>query len=617
MDRDGVFSMLICSDNPESDICRMVRVQNGKVLNIGGQKVTCKFHLEAELAKDPSRVMDLIVFTGRNYEEADIRRLAQSKQYKIGYFVNCLPKVDPDPKKNYSQRAMAAISRDLNLLYRTAPCEVMSAEMIENDIVNLIHLVNSEEEPEYKDYLTKRFLDATNSMEEMALIFGEEVVMRKQNEKNMNGFEAFPIALAKSRVPVSLYEKARATNKVQNHLWMLMSYDSKFILETCEELEHNDDFVKRFTDMVRRTQGNPLESNLKLAISRNDYIASGESFYQVEFNLIASGMGPITQRHFKALDRINDLFQDKPRFEVMKEDPEVSDSEKFLARAMKASHDAYGVPDAIIVLVCGTEKNAFDQFSPSKHLSKEGIRFVRYSFQDLRVLLTVDPGSRRAKILGSEVALFYLRDGFMPHQYDEEDWAVREKIESSISVKCPDASLQLINMKYFQYVINKSETWKRFGFSEEDYLESRRTFCSIFSFKDFENSKEKMMDFIVDNGGYQMFVLKPQREGGANNLFGEEIREAILKMEEKELGSYILMQKIIAKSYTNIHCDWKCLRVRSTIDEIGYFHFNLWKNGKIIDEGMGGSLVRSKMSQSNEGGVSSGYAVVNSFEITK
>lgn len=41
------------------------------------------------------------------------------------------------------------------------------------------------------------------------------------------------------------------------------------------------------------------------------------------------------------------------------------------------------------------------------------------------------------------------------------------------------------------------------------------------------------------------FVLKPQREGGGNNIYGLDVREAMLSMKDtKERCAWILMEKI-------------------------------------------------------------------------
>lgn len=37
------------------------------------------------------------------------------------------------------------------------------------------------------------------------------------------------------------------------------------------------------------------------------------------------------------------------------------------------------------------------------------------------------------------------------------------------------------------------------------------------------------------------FVLKPQREGGGNNLYGEDLRSALAEMSSAERAAFILM----------------------------------------------------------------------------
>ena len=44
----------------------------------------------------------------------------------------------------------------------------------------------------------------------------------------------------------------------------------------------------------------------------------------------------------------------------------------------------------------------------------------------METLLKVDHETGVASILGKEVALFYFRDGYMPHHYIGEAWRVRE-----------------------------------------------------------------------------------------------------------------------------------------------------------------------------------------------
>ena len=264
----------------------------------------------------------------------------------------------------------------------------------------------------------------------------------------------------------------------------------------------------------------------------------------------------------------------------------------------------------------GIEKNVLDQFSPQAQLIDRGVKYVRYSFTEMETLLQVDKETGIATILGKEVALFYFRDGYMPHHYIGEAWRVREQIELSRSIKCPDVTLQILNMKYFQWVLNQQSTWQRYGFSDEDFNNCKESFCPIYRFSDFKEDKQTMIDHIEKNGGFGNWVLKPQREGGANNYFGEHIKEQIDKLSVKELNAFILMERIQANTHIGIQCDWKQLHVREVIDEIGFFRFTLSDNDKLNETGVGGTLVRSKVLGTDEGGVGMGFSVINSICLT-
>jgi glutathione synthase len=44
----------------------------------------------------------------------------------------------------------------------------------------------------------------------------------------------------------------------------------------------------------------------------------------------------------------------------------------------------------------------------------------------------------------------------------------------------------------------------------------------------------------------ECYVLKPQREGGGNNVYGEKVREVLLSMNNSlERTSWILMERIV------------------------------------------------------------------------
>ncbi|GLE10167.1 hypothetical protein PINS_up022183 [Pythium insidiosum] len=87
------------------------------------------------------------------------------------------------------------------------------------------------------------------------------------------------------------------------------------------------------------------------------------------------------------------------------------------------------------------------------------------------------------------------------------------------------------------------------------------------------------------------YVLKPQREGGGNNLYGDEVAAAMQRMKPEELESHILMQRIFPNENPAI-------LVRNGLTEILNKH--------------AGHLLRTKLSGTDEGGVATGFSVVSS-----
>ena len=116
--------------------------------------------------------------------------------------------------------------------------------------------------------------------------------------------------------------------------------------------------------------------------------------------------------------------------------------------------------------------------------------------------------------------------------------------------------------------------------------------------------------------------MKPQKEGGGNNFFDSDIPpllEELLANPQNagELRTYLLMERIrppIGK--------FACLRagkmsICDGLSEMSVFSVVFTKNQpdgshKILDYKTMGPLVRTKCGHSNEGGVNSGYAVVDS-----
>ena len=559
----------------------------------------------------------LRIHAGNNLSVKEIKEHLKGQQVEYGYFINVLPEEGSEEQRRGTKTGVIQTARYFNYFTRETPFSGLTKEVFEHDLLNSIYLLTAPETGEDKKFIIKRYLDATIFMDEFSLSFAREACFKKHSleEKDMNLYELFPVSLNSALLPRSSFDHLRALNKVQNHLWMKISSDPDFLLEQCKELEKDDEFVGNFISILRKVKESKTAQRAKCGITRNDFIVdkSGQPL-QVEFNLYASSLGPISEKHSNALFNIGLQNKDVTSHDL--ENYQTGENEDFLARAMEAAWRWYGKPKAVVVLVSGKEKNVIDQFAAANKLANKGIKMLRYSFEEMDNLLELDSETGVATVAGNEVALFYFRSGYMPNHYKENDWAVREKIELSKALKCPDVAQTLVNMKFFQYIINKSETWTRFGFDTKEFEDCRKLYCSILTFTDFDSDRTKMLKYINEHGGVQNWVLKPQREGGANNIFGEEIEKVISESSDKELHSYILMAIINPSMRTGIQCTWDKLDVRSVIDEIGLFHSFLTDGDKILEESVGGSLVRSKVQGTHEGGVAFGYSVINSVKLT-
>ena len=134
----------------------------------------------------------------------------------------------------------------------------------------------------------------------------------------------------------------------------------------------------------------------------------------------------------------------------------------------------------------------------------------------------------------------------------------------------------------------------------------------------------------------EAYVLKPQREGGGNNLYGEEMARALGRMDAAERASYILMERIRPPTHALPLMRDGVLDGGECIAELGVFGVflgdgrqvlltrtptQLYSNpssnphpngGQVLLNEQAGHLLRAKLADVDEGGVCAGFAVLSS-----
>jgi glutathione synthase len=207
---------------------------------------------------------------------------------------------------------------------------------------------------------------------------------------------------------------------------------------------------------------------------------------------------------------------------------------------------------------------------------------------------------------GHEIAIAYFRSGYIPEQYPtEKHWKGREKIELSKAIKCPDINFHIAGCKKIQQRL--AQDLNLFTEHSSEILEN------ITEIYDFSTISDELAEKVTKNT--KDWVLKPQREGGGNNTYGDDILPFINNRSQHQ--EFILMKMI--------HCkESQCLMVRkgvlnktSAVSELGLFGAIVTHNDEIVMNEYSGYLVRTKSKESNEGGVAAGYAVIDSAALVE
>lgn len=205
---------------------------------------------------------------------------------------------------------------------------------------------------------------------------------------------------------------------------------------------------------------------------------------------------------------------------------------------------------------------------------------------------------------GNEIAIAYFRAGYVPAHYPSElEWVGREKIELSRAVKCPNVDFHLAGCKKIQQCL--SNDMAKFTSDPHRVIENT---TEIY---DFSTLDEVTVQRVQENP--KDWVLKPQREGGGNNTYGDDILEK-LKMF-KEMKDYILMKLIHCKESECWAVRKGELKIMEAVSEVGMFGAIIARGNEVLVNEYAGYLVRTKSKESNEGGIAAGFAVLDSASL--
>ncbi|RLN29822.1 glutathione synthetase, chloroplastic-like isoform X1 [Panicum miliaceum] len=369
-----------------------------------------------------------------------------------------------------------------------------------------------------------------------------------------------PFSLLPAHLPESIWRQACELAPIFNELVDRVSLDGKFLQDSLSKTRQVDDFTCRLLEIHNKMMELNMEENIRLGLYRSDYMLDLEtnSLLQIELNTISTS--------FPGLGSL------------------VSDLHRTLI-------NQYGH------LLSLEPKRVPGNAASSKFAEALARAWAEFN---------VDRD-------GKKVAVVYYRAGYTPNDYPSEtEWSARLLIEQSCAVKCPSISYHLVGTKKIQQELAKPGVLERFLENKEAIAKLRKCFAGLWSLDD-----EEIVKTAIEKP--ELFVLKPQREGGGNNIYGLDLRETLTRLQREEgdsLAAYILMQRIFPKASLAYLVRGGICHEGLVISELGIYGAYLRNKDKVLINEQSGYLMRTKVSSSDEGGVAAGFAVLDSLYLT-
>ncbi|XP_045201397.2 glutathione synthetase-like isoform X5 [Mercenaria mercenaria] len=376
-----------------------------------------------------------------------------------------------------------------------------------------------------------------------------------------------------------------------------------------------DAFIKQLWDIYDTVRKEGPAQEVSVVITRNDFMMEyteegdiKQDCKHVEINTIAAGGGGRVS-NMVDVHRYSLSLQDIP-FE--KEQLPDNKPVAGLAQGLVKAWQLYKCKCAVILFVVGIpEPNTPDQrWLESGILCIDGsIKVIYRTFPQLIKQMSL--GKNRELIVdGAEVAVVYYRYGYEPKHYPTDaEFQLRLDMERSRAIKCPTVAIHLAGCKKIQQALAESGVLERFIQDTDRIKEIRSSFVGLYRLDTKDSSKVITQALQAP----EKFVLKPQREGGGSNLFGDDLRNYLEEIKESpERSAWILMDRIQATRHRN-----RLIRAglgsecRNVVSELGIFGFHISTPTSELENIECGYLIRTKPEEANEGGLCKGLSCLD------
>ncbi|XP_045461190.1 glutathione synthetase-like isoform X2 [Harmonia axyridis] len=439
--------------------------------------------------------------------------------------------------------------------------------------------------------------------------------MRNKNSFCKDAVQIAPFSLIPSCFPRKEFNKAVALQPILNELMHRVAHDQLFLTECLRETIQVDEFTGNLFKIFETVQNEGITQRISLGLLRSDYMVNtktSNSIKQVEINTIASSFAGISIRRSSSSRFVlhqlgyGDQIVNLPENNAL----------QGLCGGMIEAWKIYGNENAAILFVieevtiniCDQRFHEFEIYRMSPQT-----KVVRKTLTEIANKAKLGPNNELI-IDGIHMAVVYFRSGYEPEAYpSKKEWDARLLIERSQAIKCPSIQYHLAGTKKVQQALARSGALDMFLTEAKKIEAIKEIFTGLYSL-DFDEFGDQAVQMALDEP--ERFVLKPQREGGGNNIYGMDVKKAMLEMKNsKERTAWILMERIhppVSKSYIIRPGDKNLPILEDVISELGIYGVVIGDSQKILVNRQVGHMLRTKLSSADEGGVAAGFGALDS-----
>jgi len=429
-----------------------------------------------------------------------------------------------------------------------------------------------------------------------------------------------PCTLIPRAVPRSQIEALVDISQILNVLFDRLARDPEFILPILQSAADADpEFTGNILQLFKDCLAEGITQTTYLGIHRSDYMRTKSGGWaHIEFNTIASSFGALADKcsglHEFILTRHLHLHNQQL--------VEATNTKNICLALAMASKKVHKIEPTVLMVVQAGDTNFTDQRLLEYELwSTHRVKSIRRTLKQVYeqgslekqelVLTWAEEGGRHKRI---RVSVAYYRVGYAPRDYpSNQEWHARRLIERSRAIKCPNAIYHLLGSKTVQPILAKKGVLERY-LKPEDCAKLRSVFAGMTNLDSSIEDEERITRVLSDvMKNPENYVLKPQREGGGNNFFGKAIVEQLQQLTAEERRGYMVMERIRPPVNRTVQMRDGKPSICPSISEIGVYCLYLGDGKEEVLNKTAGLLCRTKGACTTEGGVATGYSVIDSL----